>query len=582
MLDFKDWKKTKEDSKSVTMKHDKGHEMTLLLKGIPGVQKEALKRLPLYEGGDVGVHKATKEKGGTSEAGEIVRKTKNLNSTTFKKSMQEPAKEEHRSKLEELQSMPKPKLQGLADGGEVDDSDSQPPVTVNVNSGPTPSTAAQQASTPVNVQQPQMPQAPPTLLPNGSMSAPGTAETAQASAAGQAQVDAAKSNAMVQVEQAKLQAQRQQAQQDQDNLNNLKASTDTVASRIKDIDPNHYMENRDTSTKVGQAFGLLLGGMSTGAHGGPNPAMDYINKQIDRDIGAQKQNNENQRTIYGFYKDLYGNENAASALAKASQIDIYNSQAQKIAQQLGTPQAIVNLQKTQSDLAAAKNKAILDAAGNLSSTPNMPRGGGGSAPAHAPQNNTNILRTSTSPEAQNEKPLLPPDDYADSPLLSPNAQGTLKSMQYSSPQDRANYPKALEQFTQAQSADRVLGQLHEVHQKLFQDAQAGGSSGYLRRHDPTATIPFAGHAISQMFVQPATDTQNNRDYDTNKTRIVSDIANALRGTNVSGEAIQRIVDDNTPEHGDTPKMVAQKERNIRVFIKNSVPKSLLSNMMTGK
>ena len=150
-------------------------------------------------------------------------------------------------------------------------------------------------------------------------------------------------------------------------------------------------------------------------------------------------------------------------------------------------------------------------------------------------------------------------------------------MQYGNPQVRANYPEAFKQYTKAQQADTILSQLHDVHQNLYKEAQAGGTSGYLRRHDPSASVPVVGHALSLLGIQPATDTQNNRAYETNKTRIVSDIANALRGTNVGGEEINKIVDANTPEHGDSPERVAEKERAIRIFIKNSVEKSMLKN-----
>lgn len=54
-------KKIKEDAKSVTMSHPKGHTMVILLKGIPLIQREALKRLPLAEGGEVKLKTKAKE-----------------------------------------------------------------------------------------------------------------------------------------------------------------------------------------------------------------------------------------------------------------------------------------------------------------------------------------------------------------------------------------------------------------------------------------------------------------------------------------------------------------------------------------
>lgn len=625
LLDLSKFKKVSEDKQSATMKHDDGHTMIISVKSLPKIQQEALKRLPLYEGGELkGVHtsssdtekpsknarmpKAEKSMAGESKAGEHIR------SNDIKSGGNEKAKAEHTRVLGEMKSLPNPKLQGLAKGGHVEgcqcaqcfadggeaDTDasdsstpSQPPVVVNVGQPSSPqqvSPAATQAAIPVNVQKPNVPQQNPNvLLPNGSMSAPGAAQTGQEAIQGQQQIDSAKAKAMVSVEQARLRAVQLNAQQDQNNINALKTHADNLAANIKNIDPDAYRKNMSAPDKVATGLGLFLGGFSV-PFGGQNFAADFLNKQIDRDIQGQIQNNEKQKTIWGAYNTLYGDQNVASNMAKVSMADAYKDQIDQVAAKLGTPQALVNAQKLKAGLAVTQNKAILDASGNLSNTQNMPSrnqiNNNGSNNVAPPQGGPNIRQISAPSNSSDNTPkaksLIPSDDYADSPLLTPDAQGKLDSMQFGSPQQRANYPKALDQYTQAQQADTVLGQLHEVHQQLFKDAKEGGTAGYLRRHDPSASIPLAGHALSQMFIQPATDNQTNRDYDTNKTRIVSDIANALRGTNVSGGDIQRIVDDNTPEHGDTPKMVAQKERNIRVFIKNSVPKSLLKNEHMSK
>lgn len=72
-------------------------------------------------GDQKGVHAPsyTNEKDkGRSEAGDVVRQYKG-SSGSFKDSKMEMAKDEHKSKLEEMQSMPDPKLKGLAEGGEV-------------------------------------------------------------------------------------------------------------------------------------------------------------------------------------------------------------------------------------------------------------------------------------------------------------------------------------------------------------------------------------------------------------------------------------------------------------------------------
>ena len=120
MMDFKGWKKTKEDSKSVTMAHPKGHEMIIVVSKLPAIQREAIKRLPLAEGGKVdnpgwkakgwehekdyttGVHRDVTGKG-QSFAGEVARKGHTAR-----------AEDLHENRLEELKNMPNPKLKGLS------------------------------------------------------------------------------------------------------------------------------------------------------------------------------------------------------------------------------------------------------------------------------------------------------------------------------------------------------------------------------------------------------------------------------------------------------------------------------------
>ena len=225
------------------------------------------------------------------------------------------------------------------------------------------------------------------------MSGPAVAQIGQQANIDQAKIDAAKAQALVPIEQAKLQAQRDQAISDQNNINALKTHADNLAQNLNNIDPKEYLKNMSAPAKVATGLGLFLGGFST-PFGGTNFAADFLNKNIDRDIAAQQANNEKQRTIWGAYKDLYGDQNIASAMAKASMADVYSSQAAKIAAQLGTPQAYANLAKVQADTTAIRNKAILDGSGLIRFTPN---GAGGTGqpnvvPAVAPDSKAAHLR----------------------------------------------------------------------------------------------------------------------------------------------------------------------------------------------
>ena len=50
MLDFSKFKKISEDDKTVTMRHDKGHEMRILLKNLRPIEREQIKRIKLAAG----------------------------------------------------------------------------------------------------------------------------------------------------------------------------------------------------------------------------------------------------------------------------------------------------------------------------------------------------------------------------------------------------------------------------------------------------------------------------------------------------------------------------------------------------
>ena len=558
-LNFTGWQKVGEDKKTTTLKHKKGHMITLAHSKLPKIQQEALKRLKLADGGQV--------------------------SPPIDPAKAQSAQDSMRQAFK------------FADGGDVPAADPKAPVTVNVN--PPAMSQPVQSAQPVPVAVPQAPPQPNVLLPNGSMNAPTTAQTAQGAAKLGAQVQAAQSAASVPQLQQAISGTANLNQDAVNNINELKSHTDALADYSKNnpLKENAYLENMGAGGKMKTAIGLILSGGGAGVNGQPNMAYDFLNKQIDRNIQAQKDRFGQKDTIWGAYKDLYGNEQVANNLARTHQLDMLDLQAKQTAAQLGTPAAAANYMKLSSELSSQKNKEILDAAGNLGSIPNNPAKGSKAAMPdqgfHQANPNQNLIDqgivapshgmagAQASIPSNQENPLIEPDPYADSSILTPNAQGHLDSLRYT-PKAKEEIDQIKNQYTAAQQADTILGQLHNVHQTLYKDAQQGGAGGYFRRHDPTAAIPFIGEGVSRAGIQPLTDTQTNRDYETNRTRIVSDIANALKGSNVSGEEISRIVNANSPEHGDTPEMVAKKERAIRLFIKNNVNKSLLKDWGLAK
>lgn len=563
MLDFKDWKKTKEDGKSVTMSHPKGHSMTVLFKGIPIVQKEALKRLPLHEGGE--------------------------------------AKLKAKAKANYAEGTPEKPI-SQDDATKSPDQQDQPPVTVNVNSGP-PSTAGQQAQTPVNVQQPNVNDKNPNVqLPNGSMSAPGTAQTSQQALQEQKNLDIEQAKAVLPIEQAKLQAERDQAVGDQNRINALSMHADNLAQNINKIDPDAYRKNMSAPSKVATGLGLFLGGFSV-PFGGQNFAGDFLNKQIDRDINSQIQNNENQKTIWGAYNTLYGNQTAASAMAKASMADIYKNQLGIIAAKFGTPQAIINYHKGAAQLADIKNKAIMEAAGNLSSIPNNPNR---NAPAtsqgsQAPMNQEQAPPSASAeePQANNEgfvskylngrlgsteqsQGSIPKNQESEKPvtypILAKDAESKLNgSVQYGAPKAREDYPAVSQQFTAAQQLEKFIngpkgdgkGGIHEIFQKLYQSSGEGGLSGMGDAAQRLAHVDIMGNRIKV----PAL-TESGKFYELQQNRLKTDLASALHGL-ISVNDIDDMVSKYSPGFHDTPALAKEKEADFVNSLKNALQTSQL-------
>lgn len=108
--------------------------------------------------------------------------------------------------------------------------------------------------------------------------------------------------------------------QSQQNAWNHKIETDNMISDMKNshIDPKAYLNNMSSGQKVSTAIGLILGGMSGGILGnGKNPALEFLNQQISRDVEAQKANQDNKSTIFNALQKQFGNDMDATKMTQA-------------------------------------------------------------------------------------------------------------------------------------------------------------------------------------------------------------------------------------------------------------------------
>lgn len=168
---------------------------------------------------------------------------------------------------------------------------------------------------------------------------------------------------------------------------NLKDFTDEQQKFMADlmnnkINPDHYLEDRSSAQKVSQAIGLLLGGWSSGFTKQGNPALDFINKQIDRDIDAQKSRIGQQKTLLEANQNLYHDKVLAENATRMQMNEINAHQVSLNAAKIGTPQAEANkkaalakwalenadlLQKSANRATILHNGAVSSASGQPSS-----------------------------------------------------------------------------------------------------------------------------------------------------------------------------------------------------------------------
>lgn len=143
------------------------------------------------------------------------------------------------------------------------------------------------------------------------------------------------------------------------------------------INPNAYMESMGTGQRIKTAIGLLLGGISTGLGGKSNPAMDFLNAQIGRDIDAQKESLGQKKTLLEANHQLYGDDVLAQNQTRIAQNNFTQHQIDLAAAKNGSPQALNAAQMSKSQFmiqnAGLKQQSDMRA-GVLK---NMQAGGGG-------------------------------------------------------------------------------------------------------------------------------------------------------------------------------------------------------------
>lgn len=294
-LNLKDAKKVAGDQHSSTFQVKGGHQMVIAHSGVSAIHRKQLEQMPVVKMAD----------------GEIVPDA--------------PAG-----------------IQGVSEGsvpqGAPASSPSDAPAAAPDNSIPGDQTPDPSPEAPTGTPSDRAPAAAP--IPQGGADVQGAYNQGQQAISEQQKVasDLAKSQQAIQEKDI---ADRQALSQDVQN--NYKAFSDHQQQYMQDylnghVDPKHYQENMSTGSKVGTAIGLLLGGIAS-ARTGSNPAQEFLNKQIDRDIAGQQSRIDQQKTLLGANQELYHDGVLATNQTRVNLNDMYDHKIQLAATKLGTPAA---------------------------------------------------------------------------------------------------------------------------------------------------------------------------------------------------------------------------------------------------
>ncbi len=365
-------KKIAGDKHSTTFQHKDGHRIMIAHAKLPQIQQKQLQKLPIQhfvEGGKVGPYKRkdyekeqtpTLDLSGTSADYEMpteqqVQQPKNPNMGEVERysgggSVQPPPPPPPAPNLPGASSAQESmrKAFGFADGGEAQPNMSQ--------------MQAQDQAIMNQPSQQDIQNKAADILPNSN----GMVDTSQAYQQGQQAVTQQGQTAgqLAQSNVAPMEsdlAARTKVDSDlQGNLQRIQANREQAIDLYKQgkIDPNHYQQSMGSTQKMNTAIGMFLGGIGGALTHQGNPAVDFMNKQIDRDIDAQKMNMDKTKNLVSEYSKLYGDTMLGAQATRISMNDILDHQIQTNAAKLGTQNAANNAMAAHSQFAMQNANAV--------------------------------------------------------------------------------------------------------------------------------------------------------------------------------------------------------------------------------
>lgn len=162
-----------------------------------------------------------------------------------------------------------------------------------------------------------------------------------------------------------------------DQLQGLTTERQNIINDIqaKHIDPNQLISQMDVPQKIATGIGLILGGIGGGLTHQENPALKYLNNQIDRNINAQQAELGKKENLLSANYRQFGNLEQARDFTRVNHNDLIKNMVDQAAAKAGTPMAQAEALKLKGQL--DQNSGMLMAKVGAMSTLNHPNAGVG-------------------------------------------------------------------------------------------------------------------------------------------------------------------------------------------------------------
>ena len=277
-MDYKNFKKLKDDQHTATFQHPKGHTITVAKKGLSKNLRRDLDAIPLH----------MKDGGEVPDLSEV---SADL-APDLTPAPQASPMDSLAMSAESLATPPMGNQPAELTGAAPAPQPTEPPLELAPRTPQATSPAPQGAQ-----------------LPDAADEFAGGYTQGRNALQAQGNAEAESAKAQQQTSQRAADHMRGMATDFQTEMQKLDGERQAWVKELQDgkIDPNAYIKGMSTGSKVMTGIGLILSGMGSGITGGPNLAMQFLQKQIDNDIDAQKANLGTKKTLLEANLRQYGN-----------------------------------------------------------------------------------------------------------------------------------------------------------------------------------------------------------------------------------------------------------------------------------